>query len=167
MKNKEDIQFVDKVIETLRKTATEIEEFRVQTALGKAEAKDKYEEVKKKFNLFIHNSEFKIKEVKEKVEELNMKFDELRVQLALGKARPARRFTQGDIDETVTAGGNDKAALVLVAAVPVPGLVILAVLEPGRPGPDRPLARRARLAAIKCHHAVSRGRLRSDTREQL
>jgi len=108
MKNKEDIQFVDKVIGALRKTAIELEEFRVQTALGKAEVQDKYEEVKnkfnlfihdsefkikgvkekieEKFNLFIHDSEFKIKGVKEKIEELNAKFDELRVQLALGKA---------------------------------------------------------------------------------
>jgi hypothetical protein len=86
MKNKEDIQFVDKVIGALRKTAIELEESRVQLALGKAEAQDKYEEIKKKFNLFIHDSRYKIKGVKEKTEELNTKFDELRVQLALGKA---------------------------------------------------------------------------------
>ena len=92
MKNKEDIQFVDKVIGALRKTAVELEEFRVQAALGKAEAQDKYEEVKKKFNLFVHDSEFKIKGVKEKIEELNTKFDELRVQLALGKAETKEIF---------------------------------------------------------------------------
>ena len=63
MKNNEDIQFVEKVVGALRKTATEIEEFRVQAALGKAEAQDKFEEVKKKFNLFVHDSEFKIKGV--------------------------------------------------------------------------------------------------------
>ena len=92
MKNKEDIQFVDKVIGALRKTAVELEEFRVQTALGKAEVQDKYEEVKKKFNLFIHDNEYKIKGVKEKIEELNTKFDELRVQLALGKAETREVF---------------------------------------------------------------------------
>jgi len=92
MKNKEDIQFVDKVIGALRKTATEIEEFRVQTALGKAEAQDKFEEVKKKFNLFIHDSEYKVKGVKEKIDELNAKFDELRVQLALGNAETKEIF---------------------------------------------------------------------------
>ena len=92
MKNKEDIQFVEKVIGALRKTATEIEEFRVQTALGKAEAQDKFEEVKKKFNLFVHDSEFKINGVKEKINELNAKFDELRVQLALGKAETKEIF---------------------------------------------------------------------------
>jgi len=92
MKNKQDNQFVDKVIGTLRKTATDLEEFRVQTALGKAEAQDKFEEVKKKFNLFVHDSEFKVKGVKDKIEELNAKFDELRVQLALGKAETKEVF---------------------------------------------------------------------------
>lgn len=92
MKNKEDIQFVDKVIGALRKTAVELEEFRVQTALGKAEVQDKYEDVKKKFNLFIHDNEYKIKGVKEKIEELNAKFDELRVQIALGKAETKEVF---------------------------------------------------------------------------
>ena len=86
MKNTQDIQFVDKVIGALRKSAIELEEFQVKAALGKAEAQDKYEEVKKKFNLFIHDSEFKIKGIKEKIEDVNSKFDELRVQLALGKA---------------------------------------------------------------------------------
>lgn len=85
MENKE-IHFVDKVIDALRKSAKELEEFQVKAALGKAEAHDKYEEVKKKFNQFIHDSEFKIKGVKEKIDELHTKFDELRVQLALGKA---------------------------------------------------------------------------------
>ena len=74
MKKEQDIQFVEKVIGALRKTAVELEEFQLKAALGKAEAQDKYEEVKKKFNLFIHDSEFKIKGVKEKIEDLNIKF---------------------------------------------------------------------------------------------
>ena len=86
MKNKEEIQFVDKVIGALRKSAIELEEFQIKAALGKAEAQEKYEEVKKKFNLFIHESEYKINGIKEKIEELNTKCDEVRVQLALGKA---------------------------------------------------------------------------------
>lgn len=92
MKKTQDTQFVDKVIGALRKSATELEEFQVQTALGKAEAQDKYEDVKKKFNQFIHKSEFKFKEGKEKIDELNTKFDELRVQLALGKAETKEIF---------------------------------------------------------------------------
>ena len=92
MKTKQDINFVDKVIGALRKTAVELEEFQVQAALGKAEAQDKYEEVKKKFNLFLHEGEVKIIGVREKIEELNTKFDELRVQLALGKAETKEIF---------------------------------------------------------------------------
>ena len=53
MKNKEEIQFVDKVIGALRKSAIELEEFQIKAALGKAEAQDKYEEVKKKFKEHI------------------------------------------------------------------------------------------------------------------
>ncbi|MBO6607480.1 hypothetical protein [Psychroserpens sp.] len=92
MKTKDDTHFVDKVIGALRKTAIELEEFQVQAALGKAEAKDKYEEVKKRFNLFIHDSEFKVKGIKEKIEEVNAMFDKLRVQLALGKAETKEIF---------------------------------------------------------------------------
>ena len=94
MKKTQDIQFVDKVIGALRKSATELEEFQVQTALGKAEAQDKYEDVKKKFNQFIHDSAFKIKGGKEKIDELNTKFGELRVQLALGKAETKEMFNK-------------------------------------------------------------------------
>ena len=92
MKTKKDNQFVDKVIGALRKTAVELEEFQVQAALGKAEAQDKYEEVKKKFNLFIHKSETQVKDIRSQIEELNTKFDELRVQLALGKAETKEIF---------------------------------------------------------------------------
>lgn len=92
MKAKQDIHFVDKVIDALRKTAVELEEFQVQAALGKSEVQDKYEEVKKKFNLFIHDSEFKVKGIKEKIDEVNTMFDELRVQLALGKAETKEVF---------------------------------------------------------------------------
>ncbi|MBG7630141.1 MAG: hypothetical protein IZT56_06895 [Bacteroidetes bacterium] len=92
MKNKQDIQFIDKVIQALRKTAVNLEELQVKTALGKAEAQDKYEEIKKEFNLFLHDSEYKIKEVKENMEDLKAKFEELRVQLALGKAETIEVF---------------------------------------------------------------------------
>lgn len=92
MENKRDVQFIERVVEALRKTAINLEELQVQIALGKAEAQDKYEEVKKKFNLFIHESDLKIKGVKEDLEELRSKFEELRVQLALGKAETQELF---------------------------------------------------------------------------
>ncbi len=94
MENKEHAKFVDKITEALKKSAVEIEEFQVQAALGKAEAQDKYEELKKKFNLFIHDSKFKIESGKEKIEDINKKMDELRVQLALGKAETKEAFAK-------------------------------------------------------------------------
>lgn len=92
MKTKQENSFVEKVVGALRKTAIELEEFQVQAVLGKAEAQDKYEEIKKKFNLFLHDSEVKIIGVREKIEDLNTKFDELRVQLALGQAETKEVF---------------------------------------------------------------------------
>lgn len=92
MEKKENTQFIDKVVKTLRKTANEMEEFKVNADKGIAEAKDKYEEIKKKFDLFIQDSESKIKAGKEKIDDINAKFDELRVQLALGKAETIEVF---------------------------------------------------------------------------
>lgn len=94
METKQDVHFVDKVVTALRKTAVELEEFQVQAALGKAEAKDKYEEVKKKFRLFKHESEFKIHGIKEKIEDANTRFDELRVQFSLGKTEAKDEFQE-------------------------------------------------------------------------
>lgn len=88
----EETRFIDNVVETLRKAAIEIEELQVQAALGKAEAQDKYEEVKKKFNDVLHDAKSKIHAGKDKVEDIDTKFDELRVQLELGKAEGLDSF---------------------------------------------------------------------------
>lgn len=92
MDTKEDVQFMDKVVDALRNTATELEEFRLQMALGKSEAKDKYEEVKKRFNLFMHDNEIRVKGLKDYIEEANTRYDELRVQFALGAAEAKDEF---------------------------------------------------------------------------
>jgi hypothetical protein len=92
MKENENSHLMDKVVEALRKAAVEMEEFQVKAALGKAEARDKYEETKKKFNLFVHESKSKVKSGKEKIDDLHTKLDELRVQLALGKAETLEVF---------------------------------------------------------------------------
>jgi hypothetical protein len=86
MKNNENTHFLDKVVDVLKKSVIELEEFQLKAALGKAEAHDKYEEVKKKFNTFMADSKVKVNAGKEKVDGINAKLDELRVQLALGKA---------------------------------------------------------------------------------
>lgn len=102
MKDTQNIQFIDKVINALRKTAIKLEELQVQTALGKAEAQDKYEDIKKEFNLFLHDSEFKIKGIKENMEDLKISFEQLRVQLALGKAETIEAFKMQKKDLLLT-----------------------------------------------------------------
>ncbi|MDY2586961.1 hypothetical protein [Winogradskyella aquimaris] len=94
MKTLEETRFIDRVVETLRKAAIEIEELQVQAALGKAEAKNKYEEIKKKFNLVLHEAKSKIDSGKEVAQDIDTKFDELRVQLELGKAEGLDAFKE-------------------------------------------------------------------------
>jgi len=94
METAQNIQFIDKVVEALRKAANEMEEFQVRAALGKAEAQDKYEDIKKKFNVYLHESKYKINVGKEKIDTIHTKFDELRVQLALGKAETVEAFKE-------------------------------------------------------------------------
>jgi len=92
MEAKENIQFMDKVVASLRKAADEVEEFQAKAAIGKTEAQEKFEEIKGKFNLFMDDSKVKLKLGKEKLDDLDTKFDELRVQLALGKAETVEIF---------------------------------------------------------------------------
>lgn len=94
MKTAENTKVVDKAVDFLRKAAVELEEFQVQASLGKAELQDAYEEAKKNFNQFIHDSKFKIKKGQDKYEEIKTLFDELIVQLALGKAETMDAFRE-------------------------------------------------------------------------
>lgn len=94
MKNYKNTHFIDKVVDALRKAAVEMEEFQVQATLGKVEALDKYEQIKKNFNLFIHESKFKLKKGKGKVDEVNSKIEELREQLVVKKAETTKNFKE-------------------------------------------------------------------------
>jgi hypothetical protein len=94
METTEKTQFLDKVVKALRNAAVEVEEFQVKANSGKLEAQETYEEVKKKFNQFIENSEVKFKAGKEKLDDIYIKFEELRVQLALGKAESIEVFKE-------------------------------------------------------------------------
>lgn len=86
----------DKIINGLRKAAVELEEFRVQAALGKAEAHDAYEGAKKVFNKYVHEAKGRFENAKhaanEKSTELKAMFETLQVQLALGKAETKEVF---------------------------------------------------------------------------
>lgn len=94
MKAKEHSHLIDNVVDALRKAATELEAFQVQVALGKAEAEDKYEAIKKNFNAFVHENKFKVKEGQQQLTDLHGMFDELLVQLALGKADTLEAFKE-------------------------------------------------------------------------
>ncbi len=50
----------EKIIAGLRKAADEMEELRVQVALGKLEARDLYKEKKKQFDHFLHEAKQKM-----------------------------------------------------------------------------------------------------------
>lgn len=92
MENNERARWTDKIIDALRKSALELEKFQVEVALGKAEAKKSFEEIKKNLNQFIHDSKFQIKVGKEKITEIQAKLDKLIVQLNLGKAETIETF---------------------------------------------------------------------------
>jgi len=81
---------IDKFIQRLRDAQVEIEEFRVQLALGKAEAKDKFEELKHFLQKFIVEVEnyFYQAGVLDADKKLNLQkaIDELKVQLNIGIA---------------------------------------------------------------------------------
>lgn len=83
---------IDKIIEGFKNAATNLEELQLQFALGKAEAKDKFEELKKKANQFIHETENKLDDAKEVYVDFKSKLEGLRVQLALGKAETIDAF---------------------------------------------------------------------------
>lgn len=86
--------FIDKAIYGLKKAAVELEEFQLQLALGKTEASDKYEEMKKKFNAVIRNAKEKLNEGGVKTDVLKRKFEELQLQLTLGKAETKEVFNE-------------------------------------------------------------------------
>ena len=80
----------DIIINSLKKAVVELEELQVQVALGKADAKDKYVGAKKRYNEFLHRAKLHLDKTekisKEKIDLFKVAFDELRLELALGKA---------------------------------------------------------------------------------
>lgn len=94
MEKNENKRLTDKIIEALRTSALEMEKFQVKMALGTSEAKDSYEDIKKKLNLFLHDAKHKIKTGKETVEDVHAKLDQLLVKLNLGKAETIDAFNE-------------------------------------------------------------------------
>ena len=98
METAEKTSLTDKIIKGLRKAAEELEQFRLQASLGKAQAKDIYEEAKKKFDVYIHEAKLRLDNAKgiaaEKVIQLKTALEELQLQLALGKAETKEAFEE-------------------------------------------------------------------------
>lgn len=94
MEKNENKRLTDKIIEALRTSALEMEKLQVKMALGTSEAKDSYEDIKKKLNLFLHDAKHKIKTGKETVEDVHAKIDHLLVQLNLGKTETIEAFNK-------------------------------------------------------------------------
>lgn len=82
--------FGDNVVSFFKKAATKIEELQLQSALGKAELSDKFEEIKKetreKYQHIKADINSTIQKDTEKWNHLKAKFEHLELQLALGKA---------------------------------------------------------------------------------
>jgi hypothetical protein len=85
-----------KIVEGVEAALTEIDELRVQLALGKAEAKELYEINKKRFHASVQEMENTFRELRkdEAILPLVNAMETLRVQLALGKAETKELFEE-------------------------------------------------------------------------
>ncbi|HRG02446.1 MAG TPA: hypothetical protein PKZ75_15135 [Bacteroidia bacterium] len=81
--------FGDNIVSFLKKSAVKLEELQVQSALGKAEMEDKFEEIKKEARVQYQNIKSDINSKLQNNKEYNnlkSKLENLELQLALGKA---------------------------------------------------------------------------------
>ncbi len=82
--------FGDNIISFFKQAAVKLEELLVQSALGKAELEDKFEEIKKESREQYQHLKAEvnatIQKDSAKWDKLKAKFEHLEVQLALGKA---------------------------------------------------------------------------------
>ncbi len=82
--------FGDNIVSFFKKAAVKMEELQVQTALGKSELEDKFEEFKNESNtqyqLLKSQVKATIQKDSEKWDKVKGKFEHLELQLALGKA---------------------------------------------------------------------------------
>jgi hypothetical protein len=81
------------IIEGLKATATELEEFRLQMALGKADAKDLFEDTKGRLRVFVQEAKSKYHSMKDaEVLKVINAIELLEVKLALGLAETKETF---------------------------------------------------------------------------
>lgn len=115
---------VDQIISGLRNTATELEELRVQTALGKAELKDIFETQKKKLYDAIHETKNKLTSIEQHPLLLSLinALEHLQVQLSLGYAEGKEAFEEQR--KKIEAGLNSLEAR-LESGVPQSSLIAI------------------------------------------
>ncbi len=98
MNTTSDKSIADTIINGLKKAVVELEEFRVQAALGKAEAHDAFDAAKKNLRHFMHETEQRFGASQQTVtdvgSELKAAIQTLQVQLALGKAETRDLFEE-------------------------------------------------------------------------
>lgn len=94
MNTTENTHLLDYAANGLRIAADELEKFQLQVALGKMEALEAYDELKKKYDHYVHEFQLKTEQGKEKFIQLQTKLDELRIQFALGKAETIEAFQE-------------------------------------------------------------------------
>lgn len=82
----------DALIDALKKATNGLEQFQVKLALGKAEAKDKFEELKTDFKKVVQKAKTNIARVHPYIDEFKADVEHLQVQLALGKAETKDAF---------------------------------------------------------------------------
>jgi len=82
---------IEKIIESLRKAAIELEKLQVQAALGKAEARNKYEQARKEFQIKLEEAK---SFAKGKYTELKPILEAFEVQFALGKMKAEEKLEE-------------------------------------------------------------------------
>jgi chromosome segregation ATPase len=94
MESTENMHLLDYVSNGLRKAADELEKFQLQVGLGKLEAFDAYEDLKKNYAHYTNELKQKAENGKEKLIDLQARFDDLQVQFNLGKAETIEAFQE-------------------------------------------------------------------------
>ena len=94
MEKTENMHFIDHVVEGMRKSAAELEDFQLQLSLGKMEAMDAFYALKKSYGNFTHEIKLKAIHGKQNWDDILGKIQDLQVQLALGKAETAEVFEE-------------------------------------------------------------------------
>lgn len=98
METTEHIKISEAFVNGFKKAVTELEEFRVQAALGKTEARDAFKGAKKKFDVYAREAKQKLNAATGNAFKNSVRIiatlETLQVQLALGKAVTKEKYEE-------------------------------------------------------------------------